>query len=225
MKKCPKCLCWKPLQAFNKHRKKKYGRDSYCRVCNNSASAAWREANPERMAALNKKWSEANPERAAASCKAWREANPERMAALNKAWREANPDKTRAHEAKRRARKKFATLDWADKVFNDAIAGKYALAKKLEAETGEPYHVDHIWPIKGYPTLPEGISSIDEIDFYLLPEYKLMRWDNTFCGVHAPWNLEAIPGSDNLSKSNKRPVDSDGNERPASKWSKTEDDY
>lgn len=51
----------------------------------------------------------------------------------------------------------------------------YKQAKKLSKETGIEYHVDHIAPLQG----------------------------ELICGLHVEWNLEIIPATENLKKSNK----------------------
>lgn len=68
-----------------------------------------------------------------------------------------------------------ATPAWADL---DAIQNFYRVAKIMESMTGEKWHVDHYYPLRG----------------------KLV------CGLHVPENLRVIQASINLAKYNAHPV-------------------
>ena len=78
------------------------------------------------------------------------------------------------HNATRRARHKLATPTWLSCSQKAHIKRTYDLAELMEDITGEKHHVDHIIPLKG-----KGV-----------------------CGLHVPWNLQVLPASVNLSKSN-----------------------
>jgi hypothetical protein len=92
--------------------------------------AAWRAANLDRHAAMNK---------------AWYEANKDRHYEVQKLWVSANPEKCTAKSAKRRAAKVQATPKWAN---SEKIEKFYAAANFLGMVTGEWHHVDHIVPLQ-----------------------------------------------------------------------------
>lgn len=104
--------------------------------------------------------------------KEYRQNNRDKLLQYEREWRQNNPDKTRASNSRRRATKRNATPPWADQAAIEAI---YSEALWLQDFTGEPYHVDHIVPLKS--------------DFV--------------CGLHVPANLQTLPGVENISKSNR----------------------
>ena len=80
-----------------------------------------------------------------------------------------------ALQAKRRASMRRAAPPWLTRSHLDEIAGVYELARRLSEETGVAHEVDHIVPLQG-----ESVS-----------------------GLHVPWNLQAIPASENRWKGNR----------------------
>ena len=111
--------------------------------------------------------------------KEWYQKNKDRLlpklVAYSKEWRINNPDKHAAKQGKRRAAKLQATPNWLSKQQLNDILLEYSLAKWCTEVTGIQYDVDHIVPLKG----------------------------KTVCGLHVPWNLQVIQGSENRSKGNK----------------------
>ena len=75
----------------------------------------------------------------------------------------------------RRRRHREATPAWLTKDQRDHIKQLYLKAQELTKLSGVQYEVDHIIPL-----LNESV-----------------------CGLHVPWNLQVIPKSENLKKSNK----------------------
>jgi len=77
--------------------------------------------------------------------------------------------------AQHRANKRNASPAWLTKEQEADIKAMYNLAKKFEKLCNISYHVDHIVPLAG----------------------------KDVCGLHVPWNLQLLPASINIAKSNK----------------------
>jgi hypothetical protein len=80
-----------------------------------------------------------------------------------------------ARKANRRATKKNATPKWLSKKDKSIIKAIYQEAADLTEQTGQQHHVDHIIPLK----------------------------HDLVCGLHVPWNLRPVLGSENSSKCNR----------------------
>ena len=103
-KTCTKCGETKPLTEFQRDSHRKDGVRTRCKICTRADSArrmaAYRQANPEKVAATQAKWRDAHRDKIAANTAAYRQANPEKVAASKIAWARANPEKMAAFNAK-----------------------------------------------------------------------------------------------------------------------------
>jgi hypothetical protein len=95
--------------------------------------------------------------------------------AYKQKYKEANPDMYKELVSLRRRRFRQATPNWLTATQRMEIRLKYRLAIELSRATGIRHAVDHIIPLQG-----------EEV-----------------CGLHVPWNLQVIPQTENLKKSNK----------------------
>lgn len=175
MKQCARCGEQKPLEAFAKNRSMKDGLHYYCRECIAAYSKARYAANRDREREKNRINYEARKDANRAKALEHYRANKEQHAARMREWQKANPHRVAAYTRARKAGLGQATPMWLSKEQHEAMAAIYAEAAMLAAQTGVPHHVDHIVPLKG----------------------------RKVCGLHVPWNLRAIPASENQSKSNK----------------------
>lgn len=116
-----------------------------------------------------------DPKERLAVKRAYQERNRDKVNEYNNAWFKANPEVRNAKEGRRRARKLNATPNWLSDEHHAHIKRTYKLALLMEEITGSQYHVDHIVPLQG----------------------------KNVCGLHVPWNLQALRADLNLSKSNK----------------------
>jgi hypothetical protein len=160
------------LSSFNKDKAGKDGRQSICKICQRLQNKKYYQNNPDKVLQYAKKHYQGNRDRKLRRRKEHYQNNRDRELQRQKEYRQNNRDKARAKNARRRATKRNATPPWADKAVIEAI---YAEALWLQDFTGEPYHVDHIVPLKS--------------DFV--------------CGLHVLANLQTLPGAENIAKSNR----------------------
>lgn len=175
MKYCKACDAHKDLADFSVNRQTKDGLEFYCKACKKAASAAHYKKNKTKANARSRAWAKVNPESAREAERAWHARNKENVAAYNKAWAQANPHMKNAAEARRRSAKLLRTPGWLTAEDFAAIEFTYAWAKVLEASTGIPHHVDHVYPLQG----------------------------RYVSGLHVPANLQVLTASENRSKHNK----------------------
>lgn len=119
-------------------------------------------------------------DKAAEACRRWREKNPEYFLQPEHTVRSQQWKKANPARTNANTRKRELTKRRACPPWVDhtAILKVYSEAARLTAETGVLHHVDHIIPLTG--------KSVN--------------------GLHVSWNLQVIPATDNLRKSNKVPT-------------------
>jgi hypothetical protein len=77
-KTCTRCGETKPVEAFHRNRRRKDGRQTCCKDCNNAQARAWERANRRRAAANRRKWDRDNPDRVLAMHRRRRKRNPQK---------------------------------------------------------------------------------------------------------------------------------------------------
>lgn len=160
MKKCWKCGCEKPLEAFGRDARRHDGKNPKCKACVNLASAEYRQANPEKRREICAQYRKNNAEKCQAAYQAWYSKDKEATRAKKREYDAANPEQSRARRAKWRSENRAViaeigrsrksakgTHTAADiRRLQEMQRGKCAhCAVSLEAAG---YHVDHVIPLK-----------------------------------------------------------------------------
>lgn len=222
MKICISCHLEKDISAFTRRGDSSRGE---CRSCGNKRKTKWKRDNPERQSehthryyakkkgvdpescrkiyrtaeekqslglARKRHYYIANREKVLAYeekrrkvkkneislyHKAWRLANADLKSERDKAWRRQNPDKVAEYSNKRRFRRLRAQPPWLTAIEKAQIAEFYQIASARSMQTGIMHHVDHIHALKG----------------------------ENFSGLHVPWNLQVMIGTENQSKGQRLP--------------------
>jgi hypothetical protein len=190
MAKAPAALIDVGVPCKKGHVVGRYAVSKKCVTCATEAALAWNEANKAKHRANVRVYAAKHREEHRAYASAYRKANPDRVKALNDRWQAANPEKyldisrtwklrNKAHVcakgAARRAMKLQRTPPWLTEAHLADIKAVYAEAAEKTRVTGQSWHVDHIVPLLG----------------------------KTVSGLHVPWNLQVIPGSENMRKGNR----------------------
>ena len=142
-----------------------------CVACIREDQRAWHRANPEKTKKYNADHWAKDPIGRTEKATEYRRAHPEKDAEYCRRWRKKNPHKVVARVVRRKAAELQRTPSWAD---HEWIEHAYFVAADMTAKMGEPFHVDHIIPLRG----------------------------KTVSGLHVYENLQILPAKDNIRKSN-----------------------
>lgn len=133
------------------------------------AARAWAANNPERRRELDRKSYAANRDTRLA--KARETYDPVKNANECRRWRKENPAKALALSKKRKAALSQRIPPWADL---EKIVKVYEEARSMTMLMDEPWHVDHVIPLRG----------------------------RKVSGLHVHGNLQLLPGIENVKKRN-----------------------
>lgn len=184
-KKCTQCLTIKPIIEFHKRKAIKSGYRSECKACGCARRKKYHYNNHDKSLSSSKEWKKKNKEIVRTYSKEYYKNNKEVLSLkrqkyniktkkLRQEYRLKNKSSYAMHKATRRF------LEKASSIYNDELnyfimEECYSLSRLRSEITGVKWHVDHIIPLNG----------------------KMV------CGLHVGINLQVIPASLNMRKSNK----------------------
>lgn len=142
-KVCRDCGEERLVSEFSPRKNSKDGLYSYCNACNAARAAAYREANPDKIAAQKAAYDARNPDREAARKAAWRAENP----GYGRIWRQANPERNAAYSRNYLARKSNALGHHTVQDVEAQLAAQKGKCYWCNTRVGNDYHVDHVVPL------------------------------------------------------------------------------
>jgi len=191
MKQCRVCLRNKDLAEFYSRKSSADGYRHDCKKCcidkskaryrkDVDASRVWHRENYRRKIEDNPRWhaeyyAKNKPVRLAYDAEYYRTRNRAKRLLQVAAWVAENRGKSNAIKKAYKLAKARACPAWLTEDEHWMMYEAYELAHLRSESLGYVWHVDHIVPLRG----------------------------KTVSGLHVPWNLQVIPGVDNMSKSNK----------------------
>jgi hypothetical protein len=141
---------------------------------NKARIKAWREANKKLLKEYAKNHYQENKEEYIEKAKSWQSENKDKRKQILSKHKRENRAKHTADTAKYRADKDKRTPNWLTEFDHIHIKALYQLAAMRTRESGFPWHVDHVIPLRG-----KNVS-----------------------GLHTPSNMRVIPGEENERKNN-----------------------
>ena len=191
MKTCTKCGETKPLDCFHSDKTKSGGLRNDCKVCVCKRRAEYVAGNKDRVAAGDAAYKKRNRARYNEISRRGYERRKalvlDRQRAYYQTIKERKAEYAKQYYAENKsdytsrvAKRRAATLRATPPWANTALITLfYTTRQYLTEDTGFDWHVDHIVPLQG----------------------------RNVCGLHAHFNLRVIPAKDNLSKSNRFPIE------------------
>jgi hypothetical protein len=180
IKTCTKCLSCLDENNFYKSKQTKSGFHPWCKKCFNEGLNKARKANPEKHNERNRNWVQKNKVKNLEMMQNWRKQNSEKCASYQRKYRSSQKGKIALNAINKARYESGYRKAWASfrrKGIKQATPKWVIRTELTEFYKNRPkgYHVDHIIPLNG-----KNIS-----------------------GLNVVWNLQYLPASENLKKSNK----------------------
>lgn len=141
----------------------------------NDRNKSWQKRNRAKVSAYVAKWREKNREKVNERAAELRRKNPEKQKEADRRWRAKNKHKVAKKDSLKRAAKLARIPVWFGEFDDFVIQEAHALAALRGDETGIPWHVDHMLPMRG----------------------------RKISGLHCAHNIQVIPAAMNVRKINK----------------------
>ena len=200
-KRCTMCKETKCLDLFGPQKLGKFGVTSRCRPCAKKVSAQWSKLNREKKNAQLKRWRDANREKVKTDERSYYAANREKRIQSTIDWQKRNPESKLMCGSTYRANHKDALKDWRHRNKTGINATNRGRAESLRKATPAWLSKSHKSCMKTIYRMSIRISECTGIKHHVDHVHPLNAENS--CGLHVPWNIQAIPARLNLKKKNK----------------------
>jgi hypothetical protein len=163
----------------NPYHQKGYCRPHYMRWWRHGdplGGIASRKFTKEERGEYKRQWYQKNRERLIKKATERNQQEPVRANRARKKWKDNNLSKVRRNTIARKRNLAESTPAWLTAEQYKQMDEFYEIARTLTKNTREPYHVDHIVPLKARRNVR---------------------------GLHVPWNLRVMRGEENMKRSRK----------------------
>lgn len=200
MKICKTCGESKELDEYSKHPNNRDRLQRACKPCSRAAAVLWKAENREKLSAYNKEYrkdnidainarTDANKSKIAARMKAWGERTKDRRKQVSRDWQNNNLEKV----AEKSKRWKNSHPDRAWHILYPGKANDKTAKRRAGKLRATPGWADKDKILDFYK---DARRSGDHVDHIVPLRSKIV------CGLHCEHNLQLLPPSDNLKKSN-----------------------
>ena len=160
-KTCTKCKISKPLEEFNKHSRRKFGKRHCCKICDKEDGKKYRQENKEKVKQNKLKWNQNNREKNRIRTSKYYQKNSKAINARTLLCYQTNPTFRMKHNIKTRMRlalkgiikKSASTEKLLGCSFNKAkshIESQFQTGMTWENHGKYGWHIDHIKPCASF---------------------------------------------------------------------------
>jgi len=167
------CFCVACSADITLTYKSKHGKK--CAACVKAYQTTYRADNAQRIADSKKAWKLKNKEHVETKDRAYAQLYPDRRTLARRKWSTANPGKDNASKTLNSIARKKRIPIWLSEDDKWMLDQAYELAALRTKMFGFAWHVDHVIPLNG----------------------------RKVSGLHTPYNVQVIPGLENLRKGNR----------------------
>lgn len=216
-KVCGVCVADKPLHAFNKDKKGRYGVSGRCRSCNSLRCKEWRLANLEKTKEISREYYKNNKEKIIERSAKWHKDNPEKSDKIKQRYCINNPDRVKSSKLRYQETNAEAIREgYKDNYIEnkEKIKARAKLWKRVNPEKVNATNAKrrafkknacpkwltkiHLQEIENFYLVARDAQLITGEGYHV--DHIIPLMGPNVSGLHVPWNLQVLPSDINMIK-------------------------